>query len=116
MSESVEPIKLRAAAEHLEWVLNQYPDSDDLQSLLRALAPLMEDVKAGRVVASVVSADVPGSWNFGDGRYMSYENPNVDAAYSAFADEMGGGRSDEQNESIAELDAMWKAIDGSFAT
>ena len=41
MTQIIDPIKLKAAAEHLEWVLQQYPDSEDVQSLLQALQPLM---------------------------------------------------------------------------
>jgi hypothetical protein len=26
MTQAIDPIKVKAAAEHLEWILNQYPD------------------------------------------------------------------------------------------
>lgn len=108
----VDQVKLKAAAEHLERVLKQHPGSDDVQSLLRALTPLIEDAKSGRISASVDRTGLPGAWHFGDGRYTTYENPSVDRAYSNFANEMGGGLSEEEKERIADLDAMWNAIDG----
>ena len=32
MTQTIDPIKLKAAAEHLEWVLKQYPYSGDVQA------------------------------------------------------------------------------------
>jgi hypothetical protein len=31
MTQQIDPVKLKAAAEHLEWVCQQYPDNDDVQ-------------------------------------------------------------------------------------
>lgn len=42
MIQTIDPIKLKAAAEHLEWVLQQYPDSDEVQGVLHALQPLIQ--------------------------------------------------------------------------
>lgn len=63
MTQAIDPIKLKAAAEHLEWVLRQYPDSEDVQSLLRSLTPLIEDAKAGRVLEPLDGIKIPGAWN-----------------------------------------------------
>lgn len=68
MTQAIDPVKLKAAAEHPEWVLKQYPNSEDVQSLLCTLTPLIEDAKAGWVLVPVNGADLPGAWNFGDGR------------------------------------------------
>jgi vacuolar-type H+-ATPase subunit E/Vma4 len=108
MTQTIDPIKLKAAAEHLEWVLKQYPDSEDVQSLLRALTPLIEDAKAGRVPEPVDSMKIPGAWNFSDGRYITYEDPSVDSAYVAFVIEMEGGLSEQEKQLNARMDAMRK--------
>lgn len=110
MTQAIDPAKLKAAAEHLEWVLKQYPESDDVQSLLRSLAPLIEDAKLGKVLAPMSQRDIPGAWNFGDGRYIPYKKPSVGAAYANFIDEMEGGLTDDDKQRIARLDAMRKAM------
>nr|WP_199047410.1 hypothetical protein [Dyella sp. ASV24] len=110
MTQAIDPLKLKAAAEHLEWVLSQYPASDDVQSLLRSLTPLIEDARAGRVLATVDRMDIPGAWNFSDGRYIPYNNPSVDEAYVGFSIEMRGGLSEDEKELNARIDAMRKAM------
>ena len=84
MAQTIDPICLKAAAEQLEWVLKQYPDSEDVQSLLRALTPLLDDAKAGRVPEPVDRRDIPGTYNFADGRYIDFSDPNVDGAFVRF--------------------------------
>ena len=91
MTQAIDPVKLKAAAEHLEWALKQYPNSEDVQSLLRSLTHLTEVAKAGRVLAPTDRMDIPGAWNFSDGRYIPYQSPSVDSAYSDFVTEMRGG-------------------------
>lgn len=110
MAQTIDPLKLKAAAEHLEWVLEQYPDSDDVQSLLRSLTPLIGDAKAGRVLTPVDRMKIPGAWTFADGRYIPYDNPNVDSAYVAFSIEMRGGLSEDEKEINARIDAMRRAM------
>lgn len=110
MNQTIDPIKLKSAAEHLEWVLKQYPDSEDVQSLLRSLTPLIEDAKAARVQDPLDGMKVPGAWNFSDGRYIPYEDPSVDSAYVAFVIEMEGGLSAEEKQLNARMDAMRKAM------
>jgi hypothetical protein len=110
MTQAINLVKLKAAAEHLEWVLTQYPDSEDVQSLRRALTPLIEDAKAGRVLTPVDRMKVTGAWNFSDGRYIPYENPSVDSAYVAFGIEMEGGLSEEEKQFNARKDAMRKTM------
>ncbi len=112
MTQSIDPVKLKASAEHLDWVLKQYPDSEDVQSLLRALSPLIEAAKAGRVLEPVGRRGIPGAYNFGDGVYTPYRDPDVDEAYSEFSAEMRGGRDEEENEIIASVQAM---LDGAKA-
>lgn len=110
MTQAIDPVKLKAAAEHLEWVLKQYPNSEDVQSLLRSLTPLIEDSKAGRLLAPVNGAGLPGAWNFGDGRYIPYDDPNVDDAYVTFRIEMRGGLTEEAREFNARMDARRKRM------
>jgi hypothetical protein len=110
MTQAIDPAKLKTAAEHLEWVLRQYPDNEDVQSLLHSLTPLIEAAKAGRVLTPIDRMDIPGAWNFGDGRYIPYDKPNVDSAYVAFSTEMRGGLSEDEKEINARIDAMLKTI------
>lgn len=107
MTQAIDQAKLKAAAEHLEWVLKHYPESEDVQALLSSLMPLIEDAKAGRVLAPV--EDIPGAYNFADGLYVPYKNPSVGDAYARFATEMQGGLTEEDKEQIARLEAMLKA-------
>lgn len=77
MSQAIDPLRLKAAAEHLEWVLHQYPDSEEVQGLLRALTPLIEDAKAGRIEAPIDSGKVAGAYQNADGVYTQYRDPSV---------------------------------------
>lgn len=113
MTQAIDPVKLKAAAEHLEWVLQQYPDNDDVQGLHRALAPLIKAAKAGEIRQPMDRMNVPGAWNFSDGRYVPYQNPSVDSAYSDFATEMRGGRTEEERQLIADLEAKRKKFEES---
>ena len=106
MTQTIDPIKLKAAAEHLEWVLKQYPDSDDVQSLLRSLTPLIDDAKAGRVIEPVDRKKIPGAYNFGDGVYQSYRHPDVGAAYADFRIEMAGGLTKKEKELQNDTEAL----------
>lgn len=109
MTQAIDPVKLKAAAEHLEWVLQQYPDSEDVQDLYQGLRPLIEDAKAGRVAHPIDRKVVPGAWNFGDGRYIPYANPSIDNAYTEFSIELRGGLTEQDKLRIARMDAMRKA-------
>ncbi|HEX7348088.1 MAG TPA: hypothetical protein VF264_00365 [Rhodanobacteraceae bacterium] len=110
MTQAIDPEKLKAAAEHLEWVLQQYPDNDDVQGLLRALAPLIRDSETGTVLEPVKLMDIPGAYNNGDGLYAPYKDPDVGAAYARFVTEIGGGISKQAERQLARLDAMLSAL------
>lgn len=110
MTQTIDPAKLKAAAEHLEWVLQQYPDNDDVQSLLHSLTSLIEDAKAGRVLTPIERKAVPSAWNFGDGRYIPYANPSVDNAYADFSIELRGGLTEQDKQRIARMEAMCEAM------
>ncbi|AND67706.1 hypothetical protein ATSB10_02520 [Dyella thiooxydans] len=106
MAQTIDPIRLKSAAEHLEWALKQYPDSADVQSLLRALTPLLDDAKAGRVLEPVDRWDIPGTYNFADGRYIDFSDPSVDGAFVRFSIEMRGGLTEQEKRIHARMDAM----------
>ena len=92
MPQTIDPIKLKAAAEHLEWVLQQYPDSEDVQALFEGLLPLIEAAKAGNVAAPLDR--IPFAYNFADGAYVPFNSPSVGSAYADFATQLAGGLSD----------------------
>lgn len=108
MTQAIDPVKLKAAAEHLEWVLTQYPGVADVQNLYAALAPLIEDAKGGRIWAPVEK--IPCDHLFSDGAWHSYAKPSVDTAYSNFTIEMEGGLSDAAKRIIAKFASLEAGI------
>lgn len=106
MNQTIDPIKLKAAAAHLEWVLQQYPDSEEVQGLLRALTPLIESAKSRGIESPIDSNDVPGAYNFAQGLYMPFETPNVGGAYSDFIDELRGGLTEQDRQILAQMQTM----------
>lgn len=106
MTQTIDQARLKAAAEHLEWVLRQYPDEPVVQGLLESLLPLIEDAKAGRIWEPVERGDIPGSYNFSDGAYIPYKSPSVDDAYTKFRAEMRGGLTEQERRIIGRLEAM----------
>lgn len=99
MAKLIDSIKLKESAQHLESVLMQYPDSDDVMALLRALRPLLELAKDGRISTPIESSrQIPGAYQLSDGAYVPYSNPSVGNAYAAFVVEMKGGLSKEEQE------------------
>lgn len=91
MTQTIDPIKLKAAAEHLEWVLEQYPDEPVVHGLLESLSPLIEDAKAALIKAPIYSGGVPGAYGNADGVYVPFKDPSVGDAYAKFKVELGGG-------------------------
>lgn len=107
MTQVIDPVKLKAAAEHLEWALRQYPDSEEVQALLSGLMPFIEDAKEGRV-SEPMEKFVPSSWAISaEGMFRSYRNPNIEDAYVHFATEMEGGFTKQDRERLARLEAIW---------
>lgn len=107
MTQAIDPVKLKAAAEHLEWVLQQYPNNSDVQGLLQSLTPLIEDAKAGRVLVPVDK--VPCAYNFADGMYVPYDKPSIEDAYYEFAAQLRGGRDEQELRIIAAVEADRRA-------
>lgn len=110
MHQTIDPIKLKAAAEHVEWVLQQYPTSEDVQDLLLALTPLIVEATACRIEHPVDSAQVPGAYNFGDGRYVPFRDPSIDEAYTRFRVELRGGLTRREEERHARMQRLWEVV------
>lgn len=106
MTKTIDLAKLKATAEHLERVLERYPDSTEVKGLLRALSPLIEQAKAGMVRVPFEEALIPCGRSFAEGMYTQYGSPSVDDAYYAFAAELRGGRSPEEEQLIADTQAI----------
>ena len=96
MTRRIDPVRLKVAAERLERVLKQYPDSDDVLGLLHALEPLITAAKAMDLSSPMERADIPGTYNFADGVYRSYHEPGVEKAFVAFSIELRGGLTDQE--------------------
>jgi hypothetical protein len=110
MTPTINPKELKAAAEHLEWVLRQYPNEPTVQGLLHSLLPLIEDAKAGRVAEPVGRQDIPGGYDLADGAYIPYKNPDVGEAYSLFVTEMKGGLTEQERRILDRIEAIQQAI------
>ena len=110
MTRAIDRSKLKAAAEHLEWVLQQYPDSEDVQGLLRALTPLIEDARAGLIDAPIDRGKVPGTYNNADGVYIPYKNPSVGDAYAKFKIELRGGLTEQDKKRHAKMEALRQSL------
>ena len=112
MTQKIDLIKLKAAAENLEWVCQQYPNDEKVQGLYRGLLPMIEDAKAGRVTQPVADRhDIPFRWAVsGERLFDEYKNPDVEGAYVNFAIEMEGGLSDVGKQLVSEIEAMAKEI------
>lgn len=103
MKHAIDSTRLKEVAEHLEWVLRQYPDEPEVQGLLHALRPLLDAAKAMAITETIDSTDVPGAYNFGDGRYRPFEDPSVDSAYVDFRVALRGGPSARERQLIAKM-------------
>ena len=99
----VNPEKLKIAAENLEWVLNQYPDSRPAQEMLTGLKPLIDTAKAKAITKPLKKT--PFSYEFSDGVYASYKEPSINDAYAIFAIEIEGGLTESEKRIIAEIEA-----------
>ena len=111
MTQQIDPTKLKAAAEHLEWVCQQYPDNEDVQGLYRGLLSMIEDAKEGRVIEPIADRqDIPFRWAVSaEGMYRQYLDPDVEGAYVKFAIEMEGGHTEQDKKRLAKIVVMAKA-------
>lgn len=111
MSKTIDAEKLKAAAEHLEWVLNQYSENGDVRKLLSAMSVIINEAKAGMI--SVPTEMIPCRHLITEGIYRDFENPSVESAYYSFATEMRGGPTKREVERQARMEAAWQALKGS---
>lgn len=111
MTQQIDPVKLKAAAEHLEWVCQQYPNDEKVQGLYRGLLPMIEDAKAGRILVPIADRyDIPFRWAVSsEGLYDEYKKPDISSSYVDFAIEMEGGLTDDDKEINAIIENIKKA-------
>jgi hypothetical protein len=114
MTQTIDPVKLKAAAEKLEWACQQYPDEEAVQSLYRGLQSMIEDAKAGRILEPIPDRfDLPFRWAVSsEGLYRDFIDPDIEGAYVDFGIELEGGLSEQEKRILADMqvqrDAMLK--------
>lgn len=105
MTQEIDQLKLKQSAEHLAWVLRQYSDDAAAQQLLDALLPIISQAEAGLITTPLERAQVPGAFDFGDGRYVRYRDPDLGEAYAIFVTELEGGLSEQDKRRLADMEA-----------
>ena len=61
MSRHINPVKPKAGAEPLEWVLRPSPEGESVQALFQDPQPMNEDAKTGRVLVPITDRrGIPG--------------------------------------------------------
>ena len=108
MTQKIDPIKLKAAAEHLEWVCQQYPNEERVQGLLESMRSLIGAAKAGKVAQPFADEHrFPAQWTvFSEGLFRDYCDPNVEGAYGDFTDELRGGLTEDDREIEAIIEQL----------
>lgn len=107
MTNKIDPIKLKAAAEHLEWVCQQYPNEEKVQGLYKALQPVIEDAKAGAIQKPIEDRfKLPFRWAVSsEGMLSQFVDPDVEAAYVQFGVELEGGLTEQEKRSLEKMEA-----------
>lgn len=111
MTQSIDQARLRAAAEHLDWVLSCYPDHEGIRNLREVLASLIERAKAGLITEPQDRRDFPAGWALAEGLYADLKDPSVDDALIEFSIELRGGLTEREKRLIAKLEARWHSGD-----
>jgi hypothetical protein len=108
MTQKIDPTKLKAAAERLEWVCQQYPNEESVQGLLKSMRSLIDDAKAGRITQPFDDDHrFPAQWAvFAEGLYRDYRDPNVENAYGDFTEELRGGPTEQELRIQADMEAQ----------
>ncbi len=108
MTQKIDPVKLKAAAEHLEWVCQQYPGEERVQGLLESMRSLIDAAKTGNVAQPFADEHrFPAQWAvFSEGIYRDYRDPNVEGAYGDFTDELRGGLTEDDKEIDAFIEQL----------
>ncbi len=107
MTQKIDPVKLKAAAEHLEWVCQQYPNEESVQALYEGLRPLIESAKAGQISEPIEDRfKLPFRWAVSsEGLYRHYSDPSVESAYVRFGVELEGGLTEQEKKSLEKMEA-----------
>ncbi len=108
MTQTIDPAKLKAAAEHLEWTLKQHLDNQDVKGLLEELTPLLQAAKSQQVSETLDRWQIPGAKEFADGSFIGFDDPNIEEAYYDFSAELRGGRTEQELQLIAQIESMRK--------
>lgn len=112
MTKSIDAERLKESAEQLEQVLRQYPESEDIMALLEALRPMIEGAKTRTFGQPIDSTHIPGAYNFSDGMYSMYRNPDVGGAYADFIRQASGGLDDIGREITEYIDLFKASLGG----
>lgn len=111
MAQAIDKAQLRAAAEHLDWVLSCYPDQEKVQNLRASFTPLIERAKSGLITEPQDRDDFPARWALAERVYADFESPSVEEALVAFSVELRGAPTDREKRLIAELETRWQTGD-----
>lgn len=106
MTQSIDQVRLRASAEHLERVLGHYAEYPQVQGLRDTLAPLIANAKAGRIREPLELREIPGGWHLAEGTFRDLRDPSVEGAYGDFATELQGGWSDRAKAILEKMARM----------
>lgn len=106
MTRRIDTEKLKRAAEHLDWVLGQYPDSVEVKNLHAGLRELINCAKAERIDAPFERAQIPGAYLFAEGIYREFRDPDVEGAYVGFSVQLRGGLTDAEVRITEQIRAM----------
>lgn len=112
MTQKIDPIKLKVAAEHLEWVCRQYPNEESVQHVLKVMQPMIDDAKAGRILEPISDRfDMPFRWAMSaEGLFRAFADPDLEGAYVDFGVELEGGPSEQEKRILADMEAQRAAI------
>jgi hypothetical protein len=107
MTQKIDPAKLKAAAERLEWVCQQYPNEESVQHVLKVMQPMIDDAKAGRILEPIPDRfELPFRWAMSsEGLFREFADPDLESAYVDFGIELEGGLSEQEKRILAKFEA-----------
>ena len=112
MTQKIDPAKLKAAAERLEWVCQQYPNEESVQHVLKVMQPMIDDAKAGRILEPIPDRfELPFRWAMSaEGLFRDFADPDLAGAYVDFGVELEGGLTEQEKRILADMEAQREAI------
>lgn len=107
MTQKIDPAKLKAAAERLEWVCQQYPNEESVQHVLKVMQPMIDDAKAGRILEPIPDRfELPFRWAMSaEGLFRDFADPDLEGAYVDFGVELEGGLTEQEKRILAKFEA-----------